>query len=159
MWHWTRLSPSGGDITFQPGQRYAVLASVSESYTLDDVMQAAGGKGFEITYAWETGQAPRSGDTYLPGLAPPRSGDRWVYAEGNFKGQAAWSLGVHEPWFVPMHVYTLDSVFLAEDVAGPAPTQEAAAFPWGWAVVGALALAGLGWVAWQERYRLLPAAA
>lgn len=120
---WSEIQPSGGDFTFQPGERYAVLASVSRDDTLATVQAKAEAKGFTVTYAWEQGQASRNLfaiDAWLAGLSPdPTSNHRWIYAEGNFGGAAPWSLGVDPPW--PFTIYHVQHVFQAVDAPDVAP--------------------------------------
>jgi len=114
---WSEIQPKGGDFVFQPGERYAVLASASLNYTLDQIAAKAAEKGFTVTYKWETGQASR--DTYaidhwldaLP--ADTTSNHRWVYAEGNFTGETPWTLGQDPPW--PFTMYHVAHVFEAVD--------------------------------------------
>lgn len=122
---WSEIQPNGsGDFVFEPGHRYAVLASVSLDYSLDRITAKAQSEGFQVTYAWQTGQASRATyqiDNWLDGLpADTTSNHRWVYAEGNFEGSSAWSLGVDAPW--PFSIYHVAHVFEAVD----APDQPSA---------------------------------
>lgn len=114
---WSEVQPTGGDFVFQPGERYAVLASASLNYTLDQIAAKAEEKGFSVTYKWETGQPSRATyaiDNWLDSLAPDTtSNHRWVYAEGNFTGSSPWSLSVDPPW--PFTMYHVAHVFEAVD--------------------------------------------
>lgn len=82
-----------GDFVFQPGERFAVLASVSRNYALAQVASTLQGKGFSVTYSWEQGSPTRDAspiDTWLSNLPPdPTSNHRWLYAEGDYQGSAA----------------------------------------------------------------------
>lgn len=126
---WTQVGSQGQDVTMQPGQRYAVLASVSEDFTLAQIEAKAQAEGFAVSYAWEQGDPKRPADynvdEWLAALAPdPTSNHRWVYGEGTFNGSSPWTLGGSAPW--PLTVYTLQASFQAVP-AGSAPN----AFPGG----------------------------
>lgn len=116
---WSEIHPAGDHYAFAPGERYAVLASVSRNFTLDQVKSKAESQGFTVTYDWEQGGASRGLypiDDWLDAL--PRdttSNHRWVYAEGNFDGAAPWSLSVDPPW--PFTMYHLEYVFQAVEAA------------------------------------------
>ena len=128
---WSEIQPTSGDFVFKPGERYAVLASVSLNYSLDEIKTKAEAEGFQVTYAWQSGQASRATyaiDNWLAGLAPDTtSNHRWVYAEGDFAGSSPWSLGVDPPW--PFSIYHVAHVFEAVDApdqpSGDAPAQPA----------------------------------
>lgn len=139
---WGEVQPAGGDFTFEPGQRYAILASVSKNYSLAEIMAKATSEGFSITYAWEQGQPSRGLypiDDWLAGLLPDAtSNHRWVWGEGNFQatcdssgectpiaGAKSWTLGVDPPW--PLSIYHLQHVFQAVEQAQSA--SEAPALP------------------------------
>lgn len=123
---WSEIQPADGDYVFEPGQRYAVLASVSNDYTLEQIQHKAESEGFSVTYAWQTGQASRATyaiDNWLDGLpADTTSNHRWVYAEGNFGGSSPWKLGVDAPW--PFTVYHVAHVFEAVDAPDQPSTTE-----------------------------------
>jgi hypothetical protein len=114
---WSEIQPQGSDFAFEPGERYAVLASVSKNFTLAQIMAKAAAEGFTVTYAWEQGQSSRALypiDDWLAGLSPdPTDNHRWVWGEGNFDGAAAWTVGVDAPW--PLTIYHLQHVFEAVD--------------------------------------------
>lgn len=114
---WGEVQPTGSDFAFEPGQRYAVLASVSKNFTLAQIMAKATSEGFTVTYAWEQGQPSRGLypiDDWLAGLAPDTTDNhRWVWGEGNFDGAQAWTVGVDPPW--PLTIYHLQHVFEAVD--------------------------------------------
>jgi len=124
---WNEIQPSGGDFVFEPGERYAVLASASLNYTLDQIAAKAESEGFSVTYKWESGQPSRATyaiDNWLESLpADTTSNHRWVYAEGNFTGSSPWSLGQDPPW--PFTMYHVAHVFEAVD----APDQLSDATP------------------------------
>lgn len=164
---WSEVHATSGDFRFEPGQRYAVLASVSRNYSLSEIETKATGKGFSITYAWESG-APGRGlyniDAWLASLpADTTSNHRWVYAEGNFGGAETWTLGQDPPW--PFTVYHVAEVFEAVDAPEQAPAPAlpttVAAAPSGSGVFGAvvtlfaiLGAAGLGY--WAGSAEILP---
>jgi hypothetical protein len=120
---WSEIQPTSGAFVFEPGERYAVLASASLNYTLDQIAAKAASEGFTVTYKWETGQPSRATyaiDNWLASLAPDTtSNHRWVYAEGNFTGSSPWSLSQDPPW--PFTMYHVAHVFEAVD----APDQPA----------------------------------
>ena len=128
---WSEIHPAGGDFAFQPGSRYAVLASVSKNYSLSEVEHAAEGKGFSITYAWEQGDPSRATyaiDAWLASLKPDAiDNHRWIYAEGNFTGSSAWSLSVDPSW--PLTLYHVQHVLTAVDAPDPATPGGAPAAP------------------------------
>lgn len=139
---WSPIQPTGDAYAFEPGERYAVLASVSLNYTLSQIQAKAESEGFQVTYAWETGQASRDTyaiDQWLASLpADTTSNHRWVYAEGNFSGSTPWSLSVDPPW--PFTIYHVEYVFQA--VEGT-PDQPPTPLPH---VTPPPASSGLGWV-------------
>jgi hypothetical protein len=156
-WTWSRIQPADGSYTFQPGQRYAVLASVSSDYSLDSIKEKATAQGFSITYAWEQGQPAT--DPFVQNLAPdPIPNHRWIFAEGDFVAAGPWALGVDSPTILFVHttIWHIDSVFQATEGAAPEPTPTTAGLPWwGWG----LALVGVGavaWGAWTQRDVFLP---
>lgn len=120
----------GSDVTFSPGQRYAVLASVATGTSTATIQSYVQKKGFQVTYLCEPpGGCTRDTyniDTWLAGItAKPRSGERWVYAEGNFTGSSAWSVAASSSFPVTIVVtYSIADVFLAVAAppsAAPAP--------------------------------------
>lgn len=124
---WSEVQAADGSFTFQPGGRYAVLASVSSGQSLDTIEKYVEGKGFHVTYAWETGQPSRATyyvDNWLQNLpADTTSGQRWVYAEGDYDGVDPWTVGEDPSWLASLalgHVYHVAHVFLSVDA--PAPT-------------------------------------
>jgi hypothetical protein len=124
---WSEVQASGGDFTLEPGGRYAVLASVSSGQSLDAITKYVEGKGFHVTYAWETGQPSRATyqiDNWLQNLPPDATGgQRWVYAEGDYDGVDPWTVGEDPSWLASLalgHFYHVSHVFLAVDA--PAPT-------------------------------------
>jgi hypothetical protein len=160
---WREIQPSSGDFTFEPGQRYAVLASVSKDYSLDEVKKKAESEGFDVTYTWEQGDPSRATyviDNWLQQLAPDTtSNHRWLYAEGNFGGAKAWTVGQDPPW--PFSMYHVAHVFQAVDAANPVtptdtpaepelPSSSSSApassgiGPWGKFAVGVIATAAIG---------------
>jgi hypothetical protein len=166
---WSEVHPgSGGDFVFQPGERYAVLASVSRNYSLAEVQSKAQGKGFTLTYSWEQGQPERGQyhiDSWLASLpADATSNHRWLYAEGNFSDQAqAWTVGQDPPW--PFTVYHLADVFHAVDAPDQtsevlpatvqsAPAPSSGALPALVIVFSIVAAAGLGY--WAGAAEVLP---
>jgi len=128
---WSEIQPSGGAYAFQPGERYAVLASVSLNYSLAQIQTKAESEGFQVSYAWETGQASRATyaiDSWLDALpSDTTSNHRWVYAEGNFTGTSPWSLSVDPPW--PFTIYHVEYVFQAVDAANQPGAPAAPALP------------------------------
>jgi hypothetical protein len=120
---WSQIQPTGDAYAFQPGERYAVLASVSRNFTLDQIKAKAESQGFSVTYDWEQGSPSRGLypiDDWLAGLpADTTSNHRWVYAEGNFAGASAWSLSVDPPW--PFTIYHVEYVFQAVEAAADQP--------------------------------------
>lgn len=128
---WSETEPAGGDFTFEPGARYAVLASVSLNYSLAQVQNYVAGKGFQVTYAWETGQPSRATyaiDNWLDNLPPDTSGNhRWVYAEGDYDGTDPWKVGQDPPW--PFTMYHVAHVFQAVDAADPVSPSDTPAAP------------------------------
>jgi hypothetical protein len=127
---WSELAAQSGYFVFAPGQRYAVLASVSLNYSLAQIEAKATSEGFQVTYAWETGQPSRATyriDDWLDSLPDDTtSNHRWVYAEGNFLGVTPWSLPVDPPW--PFTIYHVAHVFQAVD-APDQPANEGPASP------------------------------
>lgn len=121
---WTQVQPQAGDFTFQPGQRYAALASVTTKGSLDTIKSKLAGKGFTVTYAWESGTPGRGTycvDNWLAGLAADTAGgERWVYFEADFAGAAADSESV-DLSVLWIHVYHLSAVFQAVPDDGSAP--------------------------------------
>lgn len=156
---WSRLAPADGSYTFQPGARYAVLASVSLDYPLADIQAKAEAQGFQVTYAWQEGQPAT--DPYLLGLSPdPTPNHRWIFAEGNFTGQGPWSLGVDSPTILFVHttIWHIEAVFqaVAAEAPAPAPSPVATQFPpWAWAAL-ALGVGAAAWAAWTYRDVYLP---
>lgn len=158
---WQAQDISGGTVTFQPGQRYAVLASVGTSRSLSEIENYLQGKGFLVTYGCEKVDGSQFAcssrdqyniDAWLAGItAAPRSGERWVYAEGNFQGTSPWSVDVTDGFPKTLIVtYSIANVFLAVAQAQgeqlPAePTTPASssssALPW--VAGGVLAATGL----------------
>jgi len=168
----------GSSFMFQPGQRYAVLASVGSGTSLATITSYVQGKGFQVTYSCE----PPKGctrdtynvDTWLAGItASARSGERWVYAEGNFTAKSPWTVDVTDSFPKTLVVtYSIADVFLAVTTDAPdtpAPsianpttfpvaqpttptTPPSSAAPIAAAVAGAAITAGVGW--WLlARYR------
>jgi hypothetical protein len=111
---WGKVDPSGSDYAFSQGHRYAVLASVSKNYALDEVHSYMTGHGWTVTYAWEQGQPSRALypiDTWLQGLAPDTtSNHRWVYGEAN-RTDVDTTIGVDAPW--PLTIYHIADVLEA----------------------------------------------
>ena len=162
---WSQIQPTGDAFAFQPGERYAVLASVSRNYTLEQVKTKAESEGFAVTYDWEQGASSRGLypiDDWLASLPADTTGNhRWVYAEGNFGAASPWSLSVDPPW--PFTIYHVEYVFHAVEAAAqpgaPAapvlPPAEATVAPAGsgaWLPVlgiaaGLLVLIGIGYAA------------
>ena len=151
----------GSSFTFQPAQRYAVLASVATGTSLQTIENYVAGKGFTVTYACEPpGGCTRDTynvDTWLAGItAKARSGERWVYAEGNFTGSSPWSVSVTSSFPTTLVVtYSIADVFLAvpgppAPIAAPAVTTPAGTASSGMGVVAAVGAAtvvavGAGW--------------
>lgn len=157
-------------ISFAPGQRYAVLASVGTGTTLAAIQSYVENQSFHVTYLCEIAQGSASAcgsrdtydvDAWLAGItAPPRSGERWVYAEGNFNGSAPWSVSKTDE-FPKTLVVTYSVADIFEAVPGVAthggdvlsttpltPPGGAASAPYIAAGIGGLVLVGLGfwWV-------------
>lgn len=122
---WSEVgADSSGDFLFAQGERYAVLASVSKNYSLDEVRQYLGKKGFTVTYAWEQGTPTRGQfpiDDWLARQPPdPTDNHRWIYGEADLDPKASpWTVGKDAPW--PLTVYSIAHVFHA--VEAPAPTS------------------------------------
>lgn len=115
---WTEVAPSNGSFTFIKGQRYAVLASVSKNFTLDQVQRYMTSNGWTVTYAWEQA-APTRGlypiDAWLAALpADTTDNHRWVYGEADRTGDD-WTKGQDAPW--PLTLYHIAHVLQAT----PAP--------------------------------------
>ena len=93
--------------------------------------------------------------------AKARSGERWVYAEGNFAGSAPWTVSVTDGFPQTIVVtYSIADVFLAvpstapaAPIAAPVATPASSTgSPWGAvAVGGAVVLAGAGTAWWWLR--------
>ena len=120
---WHEVAPdSGNAFTFAEGDRYAVLASVSRNFTLDQVRKYMTDNGWQLTYAWEQGTPTRDTyaiDAWLAKLAPdPTANHRWVYGEANRVG-ADWTKGADAPW--PFTIYHIAHVFEAVPGQEPAP--------------------------------------
>jgi hypothetical protein len=155
---WSEVFPdSSANFTFQPGQRYAVLASASLNYSVDQIVQYVQGHGFQVTYSWEQGQPTRGQfqvDAWLASLPPDTtSNHRWVYGEGNFTGSAPWTIGQDPPW--PLTIYHV--AHLMEAVAAPPGSGGGQVLPSGtgcpsipsripWALGGGAVGLGLGWL-------------
>lgn len=125
---WQPQDISGGTVTFQPGQRYAVLASVGTGTSLQTITNYVQGKGFQVSYICEIAANSPSAcskrdefniDTWLQQItAQPRSGERWVYAEGNFASSEAWSVPVTDSFPKTLiATYYIENLF--EAVAAP----------------------------------------
>lgn len=126
---WTKVGAQGDDVAMQPGERYAVLASVSKNFSKDQVVAKAATYGFNVSYAWEAGDPKRpedyNVDEWLASLpADPNDSHRFMYGEGTFAGGSPWKLGGSAPW--PLTIYTLEDSFHAVP-EGSAPD----AFPGG----------------------------
>lgn len=123
---WSEEAPSGDSYPFSQGHRYAVLASVSQNYSLSDVTSYLTNHGFDVTYAWEQGTPTRGVypvDDWLASLAPDVTGNhRWLYAEANRTGSDT-TYGITSPW--PFTIYTISHVLLAV----PAPLDAPNAAP------------------------------
>lgn len=123
---WSEQAPDGDKYAFGQGHRYAVLASVSQNYSLSDVTSYLTNHGFDVTYAWEQGTPTRdmyAVDDWLASLSPdPTSNHRWLYAEANRTG-ADTTYGITSPW--PLTIYTISHVLLAV----PAPPGQPNAAP------------------------------
>lgn len=87
---WVRVPPDQtGNYLVTPGGRYAALLSVDDRANLSDATKALGDDGFQVSYAWMTGQPNRATyfvDNWLAGLPAPSSGNVWMYFELNFTG-------------------------------------------------------------------------
>jgi hypothetical protein len=166
---WQPQSLASGSVSFAPGQRYAVLASVESGTSLATIQKYVAGKGFTITYLCEVvAGSPQACanrdqydiDTWLANItAKPRSGERWVYAEGNFTGSAPWEVTVTDSFPKTLVVtYSIASMFeaVARDVVvapgggslpvAPVTPPGSASSGAGYVVVGAAAMAaGLLW--------------
>jgi len=156
-------------ITFDPGQRYAVLASVGTGTSLATIESYVQKQGFQVSYLCEivngsagacTGRSTYDVDAWLAGItAPARSGERWVYAEGDFTGSSPWSVDKTDSFPKTLVVsYSIADVFQAVpgvvtpggSVLSTTPLTPPAASnaPYLAAGVGGLVLVGLGfwWV-------------
>ena len=125
---WQPQDISKGSFTFEPGQRYAVLASVGQGTSLASIRAYVQKQGFEVTYLCEilVGSANACAnrdqfnvDDWLKSItASPRSGERWVYAEGNFTGSSPWQISTTDSFPKTIIVtYSIADVF--EAVAAP----------------------------------------
>ena len=170
---WQPQDISSGTVTFQPGQRYALLASVGSGTSLPTIQNYVQGKGFQVTYLCEIVAGSAGGcakrdeydvDAWLAQItAKPRSGERWVYAEGNFTGSAPWAVPVTDSFPKTLVVtYAISVAFEAvqsnttsptgQPIAEEPVTPPSAPASTGWVVAGvatAAALAGLFW--WTRR--------
>jgi hypothetical protein len=148
---WSEIQPQSGGFTFQPGERYAVLADVSLNFTLEQIKNKAQSEGFDVTYAWETGDPNRATyqiDNWLASIpADTTSNHRWVYAEGNFSGAAPWVLGAKAPW--PLTIYYVSHVFEAVDAPDQPDAPAAPALPPASATTSAAAAWSAAQVAWS----------
>lgn len=124
----TAVDLSSGSLTFQPNTGYAVLASVGTGTSLATISGYVGKKSFEVSYICEPGsnctRSQYDVDTWLSNLAAkPRSGERWVYAEGLFTGTSPWSVDVTDAF--PKTLVATYSISNAFTVTGtpttPAP--------------------------------------
>jgi len=174
---WDPQDISSGSFTFQPGTSYAILASVDNGKSTTDVTSYVQGKGFQVSYICEPpGGCTRNEyniDTWLAGItAPARSGERWVYAEGQYTGTDPWTIPIVDSFPATLAVtYNIANIFMA--VAAPAPDPNdnpvnpplpsepttpiavaATMSPWVAAGIGAAVgvVGGLSWFFW-ERYR------
>lgn len=140
---------SSDDYTFEAGRRYAVLASVSRNYSLDQVEQYMTANGWTMTYAWEQGTPTRNTyaiDTWLAQLAADTTDNhRWIYGEADRVGPD-WTKGQDAPW--PFTIYHIAHVFEAVPGAAPAPlptsSSSASDSKTGAVVAGVATLAALG---------------
>ena len=120
---WDPQDISSGSFTFQPGTSYAILASVDNGKSTTDVTSYVQGKGFQVSYICEPpGGCTRNEyniDTWLSGItAPARSGERWVYAEGDYTGTSPWAIPITDSFPATLAVtYSIANLFLA--VAAP----------------------------------------
>jgi len=128
---WQEISAnSSGDFVLTAGQEYAVLASVSQNYSVAQITSYLTGHGYQVLYAWEYGTAGRSPagsmDTWLASLpADTTSNHRWVY--GEVVPTAATTIGQNAPW--PLTIYSIAHAFQAVAAAAQPtsvlPTPEA----------------------------------
>lgn len=127
---WAELKPDGdGDFVFAPGERYAVLASVSKNFSVDQVVHYLAGKAFDVTYAWEQGDDVRRTkgkpafdvDAWLLTIPPDtRENHRWIYGEGNFNGASPWKVGQDPPSILFVHVTVYHVAHVMQAVEGGA---------------------------------------
>jgi hypothetical protein len=111
-----------GSYAIWQGGRYAVLASVSQNYSLAEIVDFLNAHGWQTTYAWQEGTPGRGQyaiDAWLDSLAPDATGNhRWVYGEGNRTGPNE-QLAGRPPW--PFTFFSIAHVFRAV-AAPPGPT-------------------------------------
>lgn len=174
---WAAQDISSGSFTFQPGTRYAILASVDTSKSTADITSYVAGKGFQVSYICEPpGGCTRNEyniDTWLAGItAQARSGERWVYAEGDYTGTDTWNIPITDSFPATLAVtYSIADIFMAvavppgpdnNPVDPPLPSEPttpiagsaATMSPWVAAGIGAVVgiVGGLSWFFW-ERHR------
>lgn len=120
---WTQVQAQGSSFSFQPAERYAALASVDTAGSLETIRGKLTGKGLDVTYLWQQGQASRGlycVDDWLASLKPdPTGGERWVYIEANVSAAAPVVVDVDFSVLF-RHIYNLAAVFQAV-AAGSAP--------------------------------------
>ena len=119
---WQKQDLSSGKITFSPGARYAILASVDTSNSLTEIRQYVQKHGFSVTYICELAAGSPDAcdkrqqyqvDQWLASIsAPPRSGERWVYAEGDYGGAEPWTVSATYSFPLVTH-YSVADEFLA----------------------------------------------
>jgi hypothetical protein len=140
---WAELAADARDgWTLEPGERYAVLASVSKNFDRGAILAKVTPHGLTPTYVWEQGDPVRSVegkpqfnvDVWIEGLPPdPRDNHRWVYGEGTMgAGAKPWRVPQDPPWpFTMFHIAHVMHAVDAPDV-GPAPAlppEESATLP------------------------------
>ena len=126
---WSEILPGGNGFAFEQGNGYAILASVSKNYTLQQVQTYLTNNGWTVVYAWEYGTPGRNQyavDDWLASLpADTTSNHRWVYGEAGRSG-ANTTIGQNAPW--PLTIYEIAHVF--EAVPGqPNQAPGSASFP------------------------------
>ncbi len=171
---WDPQDISSGSFTFQPGTSYAILASVDNGKSTTDVTSYVQGKGFQVSYICEPpGGCTRNEyniDTWLAGItAPARSGERWVYAEGQYTGTDPWTIPIVDSFPATLAVtYNIANIFMAVAAPAPGPNDNpvnpplpsepttpvavaATMSPWVAAGIGAAVgvVGGLSWFFWE----------
>lgn len=116
---WVSFNPNpSGNYLATPGNRYAVLLSVSSHATLDRVTSELAKEGFISTYSWQSGQPSRKQfiiDRWIETLPPPAQDTSWLYFELTYSGDMPKTLARHVEKCVLFVCATIDIAYAFEE--------------------------------------------